>query len=72
VDEQLVRSKLAQENERAVLHAAAVLNPSSSEESVRRYWREIAEAELALAGVDLDDDDPVTNFSPYWERESSQ
>ena len=67
-----MRSDLTKEDERAVLRAVRAVDPSSSEESVRCYWREIVEAEDTLAGVDLSVDAPVASFSPFWERDSSQ
>ena len=49
-----------------VLSRVRQLDPTSEEAAVRRYVREIAEAEALLDTVDLDDAPLLVPFSPWW------
>jgi hypothetical protein len=60
------------EAERAALVAVQALDPSIDAASLRRYLREIAEAEAALSGIELDDVVPVASFSPEWNPEATR
>jgi hypothetical protein len=42
------------------------LDPTSEEEAVRGYVREMAEADAVLNSVDLDDAPLSVSFSPSW------
>ena len=49
-----------------VLSRVRELDPTSEEAAVRRYVREIAEAEELLDSVDLDDAPLLVPFSAWW------
>ncbi|MGH2618042.1 MAG: hypothetical protein ACRDJC_22670 [Thermomicrobiales bacterium] len=56
----------------AIMRAVRILDPTCSDEAIRRFWQEIAEAESALAEVELDDAVPVAAYTPAWKNESTR
>jgi hypothetical protein len=72
VDEGSPSREPVQDEAETVVRAVRALDPSSSEESIRRFLQEIADAEAVLAGIDLDDAWPVATFSPLWNRGSTR
>jgi hypothetical protein len=51
---------------RDVLSRVRQLDPTIEEAAVRRYVREIAEADTLLDGVDLSDEPLIVSFSAWW------
>jgi hypothetical protein len=49
-----------------VLSRVRQLDPTSEEAAVRRYVREIAEADALLDSIDLDDAPLLVPFSAWW------
>ena len=59
-------SQSIQDEANAAVRAVRALDPSSSEESIRRFQQEIADAEAVLAGIAVDDAWPIVTFTPGW------
>jgi hypothetical protein len=49
-----------------VLSRVRQLDPTIEEAAVRRYVREIAEADTLLDSVDLSDEPLIVSFSTWW------